>query len=356
MRVVLATGIYPPDIGGPALYVAGLSDALSKKGHQVTVITYGKMENGKWKIENENVVQVSKSGGVLTRWLRYSKALRKFGKDADAVIVFTSVSVGIPLIVSRLKKPKKFLRLGGDFFWERYTDAGGTKGLKEWYESKGGFWRLMNAFFMEGILRSFDTVVYSTYFQRSIHTSVFKALPAVVIENARPTVTPVSHQLHRPLRLLFMGRFVRFKNIPMLIESMIDLPEATLTIVGDGPLKKELQTHTEKLDLHGRVIFQGPVLGDEKNAVFAAHDVLVIPSVTEISPNVALEAVSQGLPVLLTRETGLQDIPGITIKRLTTPSDISTAVQSLTETYEPPRGGKVRGYDQIADDFLKLII
>jgi hypothetical protein len=85
------------------------------------------------------VYQVSKQGGTLFRWWRYARMLRKIGRDADVVIAFSSVSAGVPLWMSRLKKPKKILRLGGDFLWERYTDGGGGWGFyegREWYDGK----------------------------------------------------------------------------------------------------------------------------------------------------------------------------------------------------------------------------
>ncbi len=40
MKIVLATGIYPPDIGGPATYSSALAEQLHAKGHDVTVIAY----------------------------------------------------------------------------------------------------------------------------------------------------------------------------------------------------------------------------------------------------------------------------------------------------------------------------
>jgi glycosyltransferase involved in cell wall biosynthesis len=249
---------------------------------------------------------VPNAGGILARWFRYRDALRTHASDADVVIAFTSVSVGVPLILARLTMPKKVLRLGGEFFWERATDGGSTKSLAEWYRSIFNIWRLLNTLFMEGILRSFDAIVYSTAFQKAIHESVYRSLPpASVIENAVPEDTSVKHRMHDPFRLLFVGRFVHFKNLPVLLETMTKFHDCTLTLTGDGPAKNRLVEYVRAHGLTDRVTFLPPVLGDAKRKLFAEHDLLVIPSVTEISPNVALEARSAGLPVLLTEETGL---------------------------------------------------
>lgn len=355
MRIILATGIYPPDIGGPATYVAALGEALKKKGHEVTVVTYG-AASGKWVVKGDWILRVSKEGGMWSRWKRYARALREVGHDADAVIVFTSVSAGLPLIMSRLKKPKKILRLGGDFFWERYTDAGGTKSLRSWYKSWRGFWKFMNTVFMEAILRSFDTIVYSTAFQKQIHDEAYRTLPGVVLTNARPAAQSKTHTPHKPFKLLFMGRFVRFKNIHSLIGAMTQLSDATLTIVGEGSIKQELVKQVESLGLQNRVALQPPVFGQEKSAVFESHDLLVLPSVTEISPNVALEAASEGLPVLLTQETGIAPCSVISLSSLRSPDDIAAAIRERISKYRSvPCDAKTRTYDDVAADFLKLL-
>ena len=137
MNIILATGIYPPDIGGPATYVRALAEELVKKGNEVRVVTFGGQgrQEGQRGQQGWEVIAVSRSGGPLMRWWRYAKALRARGSEADVVIAFSSVSCGVPLWLAGLKKPKTILRLGGDFFWERYTDRGGMKSLREWYES-----------------------------------------------------------------------------------------------------------------------------------------------------------------------------------------------------------------------------
>ncbi len=358
MHILLATGIFPPSIGGPATYSTKLTEEFLKLGHRVTVVTYGR----KLMIEDPrlSIVFVPKSGTVLSRWMEYRRALRKYGADADAVIALSSVSTGIPLLLSGLKKPKKILRLGGDFFWERYTDGGGVKSLREWYDSSFGFWKLLNASFMEAILRSFDAVVYSTEFQRKIHQHAYAALSHnTVIENALPFSTPVPNPRppsHNPLRLLFMGRFVGFKNLPVLLDAVAAMPDVSLTLVGCGPLEGRLRARAGLLGLGSRVVFHVPVSGEEKCRILKEHDLLVLPSVTEISPNVALEAASEGLPVLLTEETGLKEGGNILLRSLREKSDIVQSLREYMQDSGVPKGAMhVRTYAQVAQDWLQLI-
>lgn len=375
MKIVLATGIYPPDIGGPATYTHALAVELKKRDIDVIVVTYArKLEirnskfetNSKSEIRNAKqdweVVRVSKSGGSFVRWWRYARALRKHADDADAVIAFSSVSVGVPLRLARLKGPKTILRLGGDFFWERYTDRGGMKTLREWYASKP-----LSKPFMERLLRTFDVVVFSTEFQQRIYEEHYKCLPEhCTIENAVPKGVPTLHTKRDPFRLLFMGRFVGFKNLPALLEAVARVNNPVLplrlVLIGDGPMKPMLEKLVKKLQLHDRVIFLPPVHGEEKWKIFVEHDLLVLPSLTEISPNVALEACAAGLPVLLTKETGLSEElrKGMIVRDLSSPERILSDLQEVAADYpafaaaaaaEPPR----RGWAEVAEEWLSVM-
>lgn len=331
MRIILATGIYPPQIGGPATYVRALAEELATE-HEIIVLTYrgkGDVLRGKgWNVES-----VSRSIPIL-RWFWYAQKLKEVGKDADVVYCFSSISCGIPLILSRLKKPKKVLRLGGDFGWERYTDFGGTKSLRDFYVDR--CWLLVVRV-MQRILSTFDHIVFSTEFQQKIYSDAYKKLPShSVIENAcitksqQPTTN--NQQPHIPFRLLFLGRFVNFKCIPRLIEAVKELPDVTLTIVGSGPCEAALHRLVDSLDLGSRVRFVSSVSGKDKEEIFAKHDLLVMPSLTDISPNTALEARAHGLPVLLTQETGIA-ADGIVTADLSTPQKITQEITRVRDGY-----------------------
>lgn len=355
MKLVLATGIFPPDIGGPATYVATLAEELSTLGHDVTVVTYGQTlpPRGAYRLRH-----VSKSGGPLFRWRRYAEELRRAAEGADVVEAFSSVSVGIPLVLSRLRGPKLVLRLGGDFPWERATDRGYNGSLRAWFTSSRPTAQLLAP-----VLRRFDHLIFSTQYQHELYARAYRGLPSSsVIENALPGGTPVPHALHRPPRLLSFGRFVRFKNLPALARAMVQLPDCHLTFVGEGPDEGHIRSVcAAHPPLTERIRFLPPAHGAEKTAIFAEHDLLVVPSLTDISPNSALEARSAGLPVLLTRETGLSErlTKGMMLADLQAPDQIASAVRSALSRYDvlaaeaatPP---VARTWSEVAADHIAL--
>ena len=352
MKIVLATGIYPPDIGGPATYCRALAREFTEQGSVVTVITYGnKREKEAWE-----VITVSKSLPIF-RWWLYAQALKKYASGADTVIAFSSVSVGVPLRMAKLSKPKKILRLGGDFFWERYTARGGTKGLLEWYTS-----RPASQSRMQKLLNSFDHIVFSTELQQGIYEEFYSQIPPhSVIENAVPSGIPMPHKCHDSLRVLFMGRFVGFKNLPALVKAVAQCNRVSVTFVGEGPMKALLQRKGRKLHLEDRLRFLPSVGSRERFKVLSAHDLLVIPSFTEISPNVALEARAAGLPVLLTTATGLSEklTQGMILRDLSTFKNIAAAIQEVIGNYseiaeEAAKNPPLRGWGEIAEEFMQL--
>lgn len=383
MKIVLATGIYPPDIGGPATYVRALAVELTKRGILVVIVTYGREETeataegselAEWeeteeseeKIQRWPVVWVSKSGWPFLRWWRYVGALRTHAADAEVVLAFSLVSVGVPLWWAGLRKPKKILRLGGDFLWERYTDMGGSLSLRGWYESR--FWSFVSSLarsIVNLLLHTFDYIVFSTRLQEEIYEKQYQRLPQhSIIENALPECSmqnAACRIIHVPFRLLYLGRFVAFKNIQSLLHAVTKLPEVTLTLIGEGPLLHLLEGNVQGLHIQDRVIFRPKVNQEERNILFRAHDLLVIPSVTEISPNSALEARVGGLPVLLTEETGLSEQlrQGIVIRKLRTPEQIRGAIREVMGNYgrfaeEAARSPIDRSWGKVSGEYLQL--
>lgn len=115
------------------------------------------------------------------------------------------------------------------------------------------------------------------------------------------------------LSLLFVGRVVRQKGLDVLFEALASLPPAllagvTLRIVGDGPARPELEAQAQRLGLSERIRFLGWLGRDELPAAYRSAGAFVFPSRDEGMPNVVLEAMAAGLPVVATRIAGNRDL------------------------------------------------
>lgn len=83
-------------------------------------------------------------------------------------------------------------------------------------------------------------------------------------------------------------------------------PQTRFIVVGDGPLKKEIYTKAEQLQLAGKVFFVG--LQSEVRPYLAAMDIYMMSSVFEGLPIAMLEAMSYGLPVVTTNAGGIRQV------------------------------------------------
>jgi glycosyltransferase involved in cell wall biosynthesis len=117
--------------------------------------------------------------------------------------------------------------------------------------------------------------------------------------------------------VLGIGRFVHWKGFDVLIDAVARLrastPSVRLVFAGDGDLREALVARVRDLDLADRVSFAGMVGREDVPSYFAAADVVAVPSVhykgyVDGLPNVALEAMAAGKPVVSTNVGGLPDV------------------------------------------------
>lgn len=118
--------------------------------------------------------------------------------------------------------------------------------------------------------------------------------------------------------VLFMGRLVEKKGTRYLLEALHaandQLSPWRLVVAGDGPLRTELERLARSLGIDDRVDFVGYTTGSDKESLYRAADVLVVPSVVAANrdveglPVVLLEGLSFGLPCVATHQSGADDI------------------------------------------------
>jgi colanic acid/amylovoran biosynthesis glycosyltransferase len=112
--------------------------------------------------------------------------------------------------------------------------------------------------------------------------------------------------------ILFVGRVLHGKGLPLLFEAIADLVrsglDVRLTVVGDGPARAECEDYARRLGLGGRVTFAGSVGQDDIRAHYARADIFCLPSFAEGIPVVAMEAMAMELPVVTTRIMGIPEL------------------------------------------------
>lgn len=113
-------------------------------------------------------------------------------------------------------------------------------------------------------------------------------------------------------RVLFVGRLVTEKNLEEWLSVAGAVagkrPDVEFAIVGDGPLRPVLEARTRSLGLGDCVRFLGLLPYDRLSPVYRSSTVFLLTSHCEGAPRVVFEACSQGLPVVGTRISGVEDV------------------------------------------------
>lgn len=133
--------------------------------------------------------------------------------------------------------------------------------------------------------------------------------------------------------LLYVGRLSEEKNVSSLLKATAKLLEKNkkiqLFLVGDGPLNSELTQLTNELNIVNNVHFVGKVDHSEVSTWMGACDYFSLPSLREGCPNVILEALGSGRPVIASRVGAIPDIVTEDSALLFTPQNIDEIANSL---------------------------
>lgn len=132
--------------------------------------------------------------------------------------------------------------------------------------------------------------------------------------------------------ILTVGYLIKRKGQTLVIDAMRDLPGATLLIAGQGPDREQLAAQIEARGLQDRVHLIGPKPHAELPALFAAADVMALPSASEGLANVWVEAIASGTPIVISDIGGAREVvdrpaAGRIVDR--TPGAIAEAIRDL---------------------------
>ena len=130
-----------------------------------------------------------------------------------------------------------------------------------------------------------------------------------IVENGVFSVvdTPKKAQVKPITDVLYVGRLVDWKAVDIAIDAINTCKSnVKLTILGDGPLKNELVQYAKKL-APNKIVFAGMVPHEKTNQYYDEADIFILPSIRECGGAVVLEAMSRGLPAIVTAWGGPAD-------------------------------------------------
>src|SRR3989344_6502139 len=111
MKILIATSIYPPEIGRPSDYVRELPKYLSLK-HTVNIVAY---TNSQKPVPGATLISVSKKSSRIYRLLKYFLAMLKASRDTEVIYVQNAMAAGLPVIlIGFLRKMPVIINFFGD--------------------------------------------------------------------------------------------------------------------------------------------------------------------------------------------------------------------------------------------------
>lgn len=156
-----------------------------------------------------------------------------------------------------------------------------------------------------------------------------------------------------------VARFAPQKGIAYLLEAAVRVKGAHFAVIGEGPLKPELEARAQKLGLGERFHFLGRV--PDARALLSAFDIIALPSISEGSSIAAMEAMAAGRPIVASRLEALQEIvrEGETglFAAPAEPDELAGAINSLLQQPDLARRMGEAGKRRVHENFsVELMI
>ena len=303
MRIVLATPLYPPEIGGPATYARLLAEGLPEKGIEVVLVKFSDARH------------LPKGIRHLAYFWRVLRAL----KGADLALALDPVSVGLPVCIASWLVRKPFtVKIVGDYAWEQGRQRFGiTATLDAFVKTRRvplPVWFLRRvqtgvAAYAKHVLvpsQYLEDIVAAWGIPRAKIKVIYNAVPAEAYGEAPPAVA----KLPRPL-VVTAGRLVPWKHIDGVIAAVAKLRKdgvpASLAIVGEGPELARL-VHRAEETLGGDYVFTGALSHADTLATMASAGTFVLNSSYEGLSHFLIEALTLGVPTIATAVGGNHEI------------------------------------------------
>ncbi len=351
LRILQVYKDYYPVLGGMENHIRMLSEALVRRGNQVTVLVTD--PTARTHIEELNGVHIVKAGRLAT-------------------ISSTPISLSLFAWVRRLHADIAHLHFPYPIGELAYMFAGRSRKMLLSYHSdivrQKYLLQVYKPFLYQLLARADRITVSSPNYVRSS--------PYLRTVSSKCVVIPHGTDLHRfegtqavmsraretrqrydaPL-ILFVGLLRYYKGLSFLIEAMAQV-DAKLLVVGQGPMGKEWRALSRRLGLTERVVFLGRVGEEELVALYHACDVFVLPAIhrSESWGAVQVEAMACGKPVVCTElGTGTSFVNQHGLTGLVVPprdaEALATAVRKLLQEDEVRRQMGERARERALGEF-----
>ncbi|MFW5782741.1 MAG: glycosyltransferase family 4 protein [Candidatus Muiribacteriaceae bacterium] len=294
-KLLILSPIFPPQTGGPATYAENIADNL-KDFFDITVISSYKINSDKPDTEYPFRHISFKSKAFVRSFLFLFYSLKHIFSCHTVFITCSIQDTFLCMLAASVLRKKTLFRIGGEYHREFLSNKN-NPGISDRIKS-----------IITLILLKLSTIFISQYicvsevikdYLRSIgirEKITILQNPAPVINN-RKKISHITDKNH--IRLLTAGRLICRKRFDSLIKLTAYNKDFLLTLGGDGPEGDDLRKLAEKHNVSHRIVFKGNLNRNELLSEFEKNHFFILNSESgEGSPNIILEALEYGIPVL----------------------------------------------------------
>jgi len=313
MKLVIATPIYPPEIGGPATYTKELCERLHDK-NQITVVAFTDNQEA---LPGTKLIAVRKRSPLLIRLVRFFFRIISEGRGADVIYVQNAMAAGLPVaLASKVIGVPFVLKFVGDEAWERATQEKRTKKrLEEFLENPEGGLKTKLMMAVQGfVLRRASVVTTPSAYLSEVLIKTYKIdrNKAVVNYNAAEETETLPFETKRiPHQIATTARLVAWKGVDGIIEAVAllkdEIPDLKFSIAGEGPEMENLKSLAQKLGVSDRVNFLGRISRAETWQLRKNSELYVLNSTYEGLPHTVLTSFAAEIPTIATNIPGTNE-------------------------------------------------
>jgi glycosyltransferase involved in cell wall biosynthesis len=310
--VLVVSGIWPPDVGGPASHAPDVAAYLQARGHDVDVVVTAPRAPAPQPYPVHWISRSLPKGAVHVR-----TGLEVARRASAADVVYTTGMFGRSSLGSVLARRPYVIKLTADPAFERARRRGMVGGNVDEFQHEHGApaVRVLRVARDAELTHAAHVFTPSAYLRELAISWGVDADRVSVLPNPAPSLPPLQprnelrlgFELNGPT-LAFAGRLTAQKSLRVALEAVAANEGVTLLIAGEGDERSQLDRDVAELGLQSRVHFLGALPRERVVELFAAADASILSSSWENFPHTVVEALSAGTPVLATATGGVAEV------------------------------------------------
>lgn len=343
MRVLITSPVFPPDLGGPAVYVPSLARFLVERGHEVKVVAF--CSDPEPSGHPFPVVAVSR-GPLPVRYLKAFFAVLREAKEVDIVYVQEHLAL-LHVLAAKLRRKPVMIRIMVDGSWEISHRKGwcGDDDIST-FQGRSYGWKVgLTRFLQRTWWRWSSHIISCSEFLRQILIQGHGVAPEKVQrifnayhgpDPATVTQTPREARVElgldpEPRYVLTICRLMVWKGVDGILRAVAGLPEdVQLLIAGDGDMEEPWKALAAELGIAKRVHFLGNVPHARIPLYIRAADVFVLNSRYEGLSHTLLEVQALGTAIVASSVCGNPEVVEHEVNGLLVPPRDDLALRDAT--------------------------